>query len=472
MKTTVQKLHEATMKILATTGMKYHHPEAIEILKKNGINVDDEGVARFTEEQVLYWIRKAPGTFTLYARNPEHNITVGGDHVNYAPGYGASLIAEKDGSKRTAHLDDYIKFAKLFQQNPAFHVNGGCMVDPDDIPLDDATLLMFYTAYTYSDKVMQVRSGTREQMETLMQMGIEAFGGEEEFKAKPRFMTIVNMNTPLQCDSVMTDTLLTFAKYRQPFVVASMAMAGTTSPITLAGTIALTTAEVLSGIVLAQMASPGTPVCFASQSTTSDLRNGSAASGSPEGALCYKYCAQLAKFYGLPCRGGGAVTDAKVVNAQAGYEAMMTFMTCNLNKMNYIIHSAGILDSYAAMSYEKLIMDFEVIDYVQRFLREFEVDEETVPLDVIDEVGREGTYISELHTIEFCRQEPLTPEISVRGSTPIPQTQLEVNIDNRLERMLSAYKKPELNSEITTKLRNILKGRGVSEELLAKIENS
>lgn len=112
-------------------------------------------------------------------------------------------------------------------------------------------------------------------------------------------------------------------------------MAGSTAPVTLAATIALTNAEVLCAIALAQMVRPGTPVLYASQSTTSDMRNGAIAIGSPEGALCYKYCARLAKFYGLPCRGGGALSDAKIMNTQAGYESMITYMACCQNKNQF-----------------------------------------------------------------------------------------------------------------------------------------
>ncbi len=470
MKERLQKIHNASMEMLATTGMKFHHPEALKILKKNGIRVEGK-VAYFTEDELLYWVRKAPHTFKIYAQNPIHDITVGGDHVNYVSGSGAPLISDKEGKRRSATIEDYVKLMKLFEGNDYFHVNGGNIVQPSDIPVQSTSPILFYTAITHSEKCMRIASGNEDQLNSLMEMAKIVYGGEEELKSKPRFLVVCSTNTPLQLDNVMTETLMAFAKYKQPVIIASAAMAGSTSPVTLAATIAMTNAEVLGAIALSQMINPGTPVIYGSQSTTSDLRNGAIAIGSPEGALCYKYCAQLAKFYGLPCRGGGALSDSKVVNAQAGMESMLTFMACNQNHMNLILHSAGILDGFACMSYEKVIVDFEVIDYTQRYLREFDIDDETIPLDVIDEVGHEGQYISELHTIQYCRKEPLTPHLAVRGNTNNPSAQYEENIAKRMNGIWDSYKKPECDPEKVEKLREILRKRGVTDELINRIDN-
>ena len=179
MKSYEQLIHEASMRILARTGMRFEHPEAIQVLKDNGIDVDDEGVARFTEEQVMYWVNKAPHAFTLYARNPKHNITVGGDHLNPAPGYGCPFVVDMNGVKRPAVADDYVKFTKLYHQQKTFDVNGGITVQPNDIPVDNATLLMFYMAYYYSDKVMLTGTADRAQVAAMMEMAKVAFGGDQ-----------------------------------------------------------------------------------------------------------------------------------------------------------------------------------------------------------------------------------------------------------------------------------------------------
>ena len=468
-KTKLQLIHEASMKILAKTGMKFHHPEAVEILKNHGIKVENN-VAYFTEDQLMYWVRKAPSRFTLYARNPEHNVVIGGDEINPAPPYGCPSIMEKDGTKRDGTIQDYVNYAKLFHANEDYHIDGGLMIQPNDIDIPTSCLAMFFAALTHTDKALMISTGKQEYMEAIIDCAAEVFGGKEALKAYPRMLTIMNINTPLQLDVVMSEVLLTLAKNGQPFVAANCAMAGSTSPITLAGTMAMTNAEVLSCIALTQMVNPGTPVVYASQSTTSDMRTGQIACGSPEGALCYKYTAQLAKFYGLPCRGGGAVTDSKVVDAQSGYESMMTLMADWSNNMNLIIHSAGILDSYNATSYEKLIQDFEIVRYVKRYFRDFEVNDDTIPLDLIDEVGHSGEFLTKDHTFQYCHSEPLNPTISSRGRVSDNLHQLDINIEKRYNQLMDSYVQPQLDAATLEKVKEILTSHGVDRSLLDKIE--
>ncbi len=471
MKSNERLIHEASMRILSRTGMRFEYPEAVKVLKENGIDVDDDGVARFTEEQLMYWVNKAPHAFTMYARNPKHNITVGGDHLNPAPGYGCPFVIDPDGEQHPAMTEDFVKFLKLYHQQPSFDVNGGIIVQPDDLPVDNATLLMLYMTLLYSDKVLLTGTADEKQVEAMMEVAKLVFGGEEELKKYPRMITLINTVTPLQLTNVMTESLFQFVKYRQPLVIGSLAQAGSTSPVTLAGSLAISNAEILAGIALCQMISPGTPVVYGCETTTADMRSGATAIGSPEGAICYNHTGKMADFYGIPSRAGGCLSDAKKVNAQAGYESMMTFMACRDANINFMIHAAGIMDAYASMSYEKLIVDFEVIDYVNRYCRRFEINEETIPEDLIDEVGQDGVYLTEDHTFEYCRTEPLTPEISVRGTAEEPGTALENNIQRKIDAMLDAYVQPELDRDIHSEIKKILLSRGVAQELIDKLEN-
>lgn len=471
MKSYEQQMHEASMRILARTGMRFEHPEAVRILKENGIRVDDKGTAYFTEEEVMYWVNQAPHAFTLYARNSKHNITVGGDHLNPAPGYGCPFVVDANGEKRAAVTEDFVKFAKLYHQQKSFDVNGGIIVQANDLPVDNATLLMFYMTYLYSDKVLLTGTADGKQVEAMMDMAKAAFGGEEQLKKYPRLITLINTVTPLQLTNVMTESLFQFVKNRQPVIIGSLAQAGSTSPVTLAGSLAISNAEILAGIALCQMISPGTPVVYGCETTAADMRSGATAIGSPEGAICYNHTGKMADYYGIPSRAGGCLTDAKKVDAQAGYESMLTFKACRDSNINFMIHAAGIMDAYASMSYEKLIVDFEIIDYVNRYHRYFEINEETIPEDLIDEIGQDGVYLTEDHTFEYCRIEPLTPAISVRGTTEIPGKQLEENIQKKIDKMLASYVQPALDPEIVAKMQKILLDRGVSQELITKVEN-
>lgn len=159
--------------------------------------------------------------------------------------------------------------------------------------------------------------------------------------------------------------------------------------------------------------------------------------------MCYKYCGEMARFYGVPSRGGGALTDAKSLDVQAGYESMLTYYACKDNRVNLVLQSAGILESYLSASFEKMVVDFEIIDMVERYKRDIEINEDTIPLDLIDEVGPGGQYLLEEHTLEFCRQEPFLPNVSVRGPHTNSAGVCMENIQKRLHTMLDAYRKPE-----------------------------
>lgn len=462
----VKKIHEASMKILQKTGMKFYHPDAVQILESHGIKVDGN-VAYFTESQIMEWVKKAPSIAPLYAADSRYNMRIGENRRYNGPCGGATFIMEQDGRTRPALFADFIKLIKLFEGNPSYCLNGGLACQPNDIPTESYITLLALASMLHTQKCVFAAAGDYASMETLIQMTCIRFGvTAEELKKKPRICTIANTNTPLYLDKNMTETVLTMAKYHQPVIIASAAMAGTTAPVTMAGMIAIVNAEVLATIALAQMSEPGAPVIYGSQSTNADMATGAIAIGSPEGALSYKYCAEMAKFYGLPSRAGGSLSDAKSFNAQAGYESMLTCMACKESGVNIMTQSAGIINSYLAVSYEKLITDFEIIDFAERYMKDIEINTDTIPLDLIEEVGHTGQYLIEEHTLEFCRKELLAPHVSVRGAIADPVGQFDKNIEKRMTQLLDAYKKPEVSAEIRKDLKTLLLKHDIEEKYI------
>lgn len=465
----LKQIHIASMKILEETGMKFHHPEVVEILKQKGIKVSGQ-TAFFTREQIIEWASKAPSTFNIYARNPKYDITVGGDKVEYCPGSGSPNILSSDGKRRPAMMVDYINFLKLYHQSEHYNVTGGFVVQPTDMSGESSISMMLYATLLYSDKCIVTGTGKAEDVEALMEMLSIVFG-KEDLMQKPRAITIANTNTPLQFDKNMLETMMVFAKYSQPVIIAAASMAGTTAPVTLAGTIALTNAEVLAGIAVAQMINAGTPVVYGSQTTTSDMKSGCIAIGAPEGALCYEYAARLAKSYGLPCRGGGSLTDAKSLSVQAGYESMLTLLATQRAGTNLIFQSSGIMEGYSSMSYEKFIVDLEIIGMVRRYLGGVKVNEKTLAVDVIKEVGIAGQFLTAEHTMLNCRKEPFIPDVSLRGAVAgDPAEKLLENIANKKNKMLASYKKPELPEEVNTQLVNYLVAKGFEAQYIKALQ--
>ena len=449
-KAMIQKIHDASMAMLTQSGMRFRHPEVIKILGDEGVRIIGE-TAYFTEEQILRWVKKAPSEFTLFARNPDHDLTIGGDRWAYAPGYGAPNIITREGHQRRACLGDYITFLKLFHVDHRFQINGGILVQPSDLPSVTSFPVMLLATLLHSDKCLIGGGGGREETQIVMDMLSLVFGGRQELLSKPRITTIVNTLSPLQMDRDSLETLLIYARHNQPVMLTPAAMAGTTAPVTLAGAIAMSNAEALAGIALYEMINPGGPIIYGFQTTTADMRTASWTVGSPEHALAVTYGARLAKFYGLPCRGGGAANDAKHHSVQSGYESMLTLLASRLAGMNLITMAAGTLDGHRAMSVDQFVVDLEIMGMVDRFMAGVDAsDDDRLAVEVVKNAGPGGEFLTCSHTIKYCRKEPWMPAISLRGSLggEMPQEKLQRNIDVQKEKLLEAYHQPEFSAEI------------------------
>ncbi len=432
----IQMIHQATMEIMQDVGVRIHNERAIQIFKDNGIRVEGN-IAYFTEEQVIEWVKKAPESFTLYARNPKYDTVIGGDHINPAPTYGCAFIDDRDGNRRSGTMEDYVKCLKLIHAEDSYTINGGIMIQPSDVPEDSAALNMFYAALRYSDKAIMLPTGMKEEMELIMEASCSLFGGKDALIEKPRMIALINTVSPLSLDERMLDCLMTLAEYGQAAILCPAAMLGATGSISMAGTLASGAAESLAGIVLAQMIRPGTPVVFGVQSTAADMRGGIAfACAAPEGTLMQGFGRNLAKFYGLPSRGGGCQTDAPVINCQAGYESMLTFSSAYRHGINLIMEAGGVMDSVNATSFEKMIIDFEIIRQVKASFTPIEVNEETLNLEEIKEIGHDGSFITADYTLENFG-DLYSPRVGPRNASD--PDYLMAGVDAEMQRLLDVY---------------------------------
>jgi len=455
------------MQIIEQLGVRLHHTQLLDIVSSKGVKVQD-GKVFFTEEQLLEWCSYAPAEFTVYARNPKHDMHIGGnktEHASYNSGF--PFIADLDGNRRNATFKDYIKFLKLVHQTDFFNINGGVMVTPYDLPNDDTLYpIMLYATLLHSDKCIFGGMGGKNESKMTMKILQAAFDAtKEHLIEKPRILNLVSSLSPLQFDEKMLDTMMVYVEYGQPIIVSPAVMAGSTGPITMAGTIAISNAEALVGIAVSQMLRKGTPAIYGSATSNSDMRSGAFTIGTPESALAVKYCARLAKRYNLPCRGGGALNDAKTVSVQAGYESMMIQLIANQEKMNFNFHSAGGLDSYGAMSFEKFAVDVEILGRIKYYLRDINTDDNHLALDTIFQVGTGGEYLTQMHTAVHCRTAPFSTAISLQGMLKEgvkANDALFEKIFNSLETMLGSYKRPELADAIISRLDSCMKEIGIN----------
>ena len=455
-----QMIHNAAMEILRDTGVAFHNEKSIGILKKNGIRVEDQ-VAYFTEEQVMHWVKMAPETFTIKARNPKYDVFMGGDVVNAAPTYGCAFMDDWDGNRHSGTLEDAFKCLKLVQAEDNYDINGGIIVQPGDVPQEYASIAMFYADLMCSDKAILLPTGYKEEMELMMEACYELFGGREEFIKTPRMIALINTVSPLTLDERMLDCLMILAENGQPAILCPATMLGATGSIFMAGSIVSGAAESLAGIVLAQMVRPGTPVVFGIQSTAADMRGGiTFACAAPEGTMMQGFAPNMAKFYGLPSRGGGCQTDAPFINCQAGYESMLTFYSAQQHGINIVMEAGGVMDSVNATSLEKMIIDFEIIRQVKFVSKPFEINEETLNIEEIKEVGHTGTFVTAESTMDNF-QELYMPHIGSRNAKN--EGYFKESIYKEMRRLFQVYDKtrPVMEEDVKNRVRAVLERSGL-----------
>lgn len=407
----IQAIHDTSMKLLGEIGILFPEEDALEIFRNNGFKVDGKKVF-FSEEQVMGALKNVPRQFTIHARNPKWDVIIGDGNPVFAPGYGAPFLVDAQDGKRDATIGDYHNLVKLAHVLPNQDISGHLMVEPQDILSETAHMQMLLTNMLHSDKVFIGSSeGARGSQHTMDMIDI-LFDGKPD---RPVTLGLINPLSPLGYGTEMLEAVLAYARAGQPLIFASLIMAGSTGPITLAGVFATQNAELLAGIVLAQLVNPGLPCLYGATSTNIDLRTGALAIGSPELSMCLSAHAQLARFYGLPSRGGGALTDASLNDAQAGYESMFSMLTTVNSGIDFVLHSGGIVSSYLAFSYEKFVMDDEICGMLRHYLCGIQVDSDTLAYEVIANVGPGGHFLGEDHTLERCRTEFWQPALFDRS---------------------------------------------------------
>jgi len=451
----LEQIHLTSMKVLEKVGIAFPQADALAVFKQHGVRVE-AGRVYLTEAQAMDAVKRAPRQFTLHARNPQRSVTIGGGSTVFAPGYGAPFLVDAEVGKRSATLDDYHNLARLSHALPNQDIAGYLLVEPEGAP--SAHLHMLHAHMTHSDKPLMGSTAGRNGARATLDMIRILYGGELGDRAV--VLGLINSLSPLGYSTEMLDALIEYAGARQPVVIAALAMAGSTGPVTLAGVLAMQSAELLAGIALTQMISPGTPVIFGSTSTNIDMKSGALCIGSPELSQMVAAHAQLARYYGIPSRSGGALTDASSPDAQAGFESMMALLTTANSGVDFVLHSAGILSAYLAFSYEKFVLDDEMCGMVRRLRRGFTVSPETLAYDVIAKVGSGGNYLMEDHTVERCRSEFWKPGVCDRGGLEAwmagGRRDAVARARTRWQKLIRDHKDPEIDPIIGRQLQAYL----------------
>jgi trimethylamine--corrinoid protein Co-methyltransferase len=412
-------------------------------------------------------IDNVPASFTLQGRDPEKSVVVGDGNPVLAPGYGAPFLADRDEGVRKPTFADYESLVRLAHMLPNQDVSGHLLVQPDDIPPDKAHLHMLSAHLLLSDKPFIGSTEGELGATHTLEMAAIAFGQEvEDLIAQPVFTGLINTLSPLHFSHEMVGALMSYARARQPVIVAAATMAGSTGPVTLPAMLVQQNAEILAGIALAQLVTPGTPVVYGSTSTNMDMRTGAMAIGSPELSLVISATAQIARHYGIPCRSGGALSDSHSPDARAGFESGFSLLTAFNSGIDLILHSAGILSSFLVFSMEKFVLDDELCGMARRYCQGFSVNDETLGLESIANVGHDGNYLKDPMTLARCRTEFWAPATFTRDSVQnwiaLDKPDAVVQAFDRAEQLLAEYVPPEIDPGIEARIKSYV-GEAVAE---------
>lgn len=393
----VERIHDGAMRILEEIGIEFLHAEARDILAREGCTVSGTNV-RMDRAFVMERIAHCPSQFTITPRNPERTVTVGDRHVLFGNVSSPPNYSTLDGGRRTGTREAYRDLLKLTQYFNCIHFAGGYPVEPMDLHPSTRHLDCLLDKLTLTDKVVHAYSLGPERVDDVMEMTRIAAGlSHAEFDERPRMYTNINSTSPLKHDEPMLDGMMRLARRNQPTIVTPFTLAGAMAPVTMVGAVTQSIAEALAAIVLQQVVRPGCPAVIGTFTSNVDMKTGAPAFGTPDYIRATQITGQLARFYGLPMRATNA-NAANTPDGQAMWEGVQSLWAAVTSGTNVVYHAAGWLEGGLCASYEKFVMDCEVLQQFQSYMTPLVVDDDTLALDAIREVGSNGHFFGIQHT--------------------------------------------------------------------------
>ncbi len=358
----VALVHEASLSLLQDVGVEFMGASARAVFRAAGAIVDDEsGLVRVPREVVEHAVASAPARFTVTPRGPERTVEVGGDHVAFGLVAGPPTVHDRVRGRRAGNLDDYVTLVKLAQSFDVIHFIGNQPTSPQELPAGTRHLDTYRANVTFTDRTFHCLAIGRERtLDGIETMAISRGLTLEQVVDDPCVFTIISVNSPRRFDEAMTDGLMTMAEHGQPAVITPFTLMGAMTPVTLGAALVQQNAEALAGITLTQLVRPGAPVVYGAFTSNVDMRSGAPAFGTPENARATIAAGQLARLYGLPYRASNA-SASNALDAQAAYESEMSIWSAILGGANLVYHGAGWMEGGLTASFEKLVLDVEML---------------------------------------------------------------------------------------------------------------
>ncbi len=397
----VEAIHQASLEILEEVGIEFMSEAALALLAQSGAGVDgDTGTARFDRGLIEELVAKAPSEVTLTPRNPERRLTLGGSRVNFSLVGGPPNVHDCERGRRPGNFADYCDLVRLAQSLNIIHCISHQPVAPVELPVETRHLDCYLATLSLTDRVYHCNAiGAGPALDGIEMAAIARGASLDQLGEAPAVLSNSNVNSPRRFDGPMAESLMTMAYHGQAVVVTPFTLMGAMTPVTLPAALAQQNAEALAGIALAQMVRPGAPVVYGGFTSNVDMRSGAPAFGTPEYAKATLASGQLARRYGLPYRSSNA-NASNVVDAQAAYESQMSIWAAVMGHANIVYHGAGWMEGGLTASFEKVILDAEMLQMMAAVLEPIEVNEDTLGLEAIRQVGPGGHFFGAAHTLD------------------------------------------------------------------------
>jgi len=409
----LESIHLASLRVLKEIGVDVLHDEARAIMKRHGAQVRDGEVrVRFDADMILELIAHAPPEFTIHARNPANNQTFGGNNIIFAQMASAPNCSDTDRGRRPGNQVDYRNFLKLAQMHNILQMTGGYPVEPIDVHPSVRHLECVRDLAVLTDKPFHAYSLGKERNVDAIEIARIARGiSREQLLEEPSLFTIINTNSPLKLDVPMMEGIIQMSSMGQIVVVTPFTLSGAMAPVTVAGALVLQNAEALAGIAFTQMVRKGAPVGYGGFTSNVDMKSGAPAFGTPEYMKAQLVGGQLARRYKLPYRTSNTCA-ANTVDAQAAYESVFSIWGAVQGGGNFMMHGAGWLEGGLRCSYEKMILDIDLLQMVAEFLTPLDLSEDALAVEAIRDVGPGGHFFGTAHTQARYRNAFYSPVLS------------------------------------------------------------
>ena len=456
----VNKIIDEAYGLLMDPGVRVHNQEALELLAEAGAEVDFESkVARIPEAIVQRALETAPSEFYLYNLEGEPVVHYGGDSVQFDPGSAAiTILDSKTQEQRPPVTGDFVKFVKLVETIPQLDAQSTAMIC-SDVPEEIGDLYRLYLALNFMRKPIVTGAFGKDTWWTMKEMLVATVGGEVELTAKPVAVFDVCPSPPLLWSDLTCQNLIDCARSGIPSELVSMPLAGATAPVTLAGVVVQHTAECMSGVVICQLTHEGAPIVWGGSPAAFDMREGTTPMGAVGTWMIDCSYTQVGKVLGMPTHAYLGMSDAKIVDAQCGLESAGGTLLAALAGVN-MVSGAGMMDFESCQSYEKLVIDAEIIGMAKRLIVGIEVRDEPIALSLMRSMGHRADYLADPHTLKWFQEELYIPsKVIDRGSldgwkSRGGKTAFE-RASDRVDQLLKGYQPSPVSDKLAIELRRI-----------------